>query len=131
MNVRNFGTPLKRLQQQQEKTQMYKHLLKLSIETIREKKIKGEMKLQAVCDAKFYYCKMLNEIKRSPLYADETSNWTLKQKMQTLVPESVSSIREMEQLAAQKNQKFFLQMDNEWGTEEKTQFINLRIHVIH
>lgn len=119
---------LERLQQQHSKTQMYKHLLKVSYEVIGRKQAKAEMKLQAVCDAKFYYCKMFNEIQRSPIYADETSMWTLKQKIQTLVPESVSSVHELERLKSLKNQKFIAQIDNVWGTEERTQFINFRIN---
>jgi hypothetical protein len=105
---------------------MYKHSLKLSAQTTGgRKQLNAEVRLTGACDAKFKYCKANVEVDRTAMYSDEDSDWKLTSKIQVLTPDSVNNAQQLAELE-QKNQKFVLQSECEWGSHQK-QSVNLRI----
>lgn len=113
---------------QQAMQQLYKHEIKVSAQTVGgRKQIKAEMKVQATCDAKLNHCKLTSEIERTPIYKDESNQWTWKSNIQILTPEVLSSVQELEQ-QSDKNKKLFCFIDTTWGSGSQ-QNINLRVQV--
>lgn len=104
----------------------YQHSLKLSAETRGgRKEVKAQLQVKTTCDAKFKYCKLFLDVQRTPMYQNENNDWTLKSKLQILMPDAVSNVQQLDQLQ-NKHQKFVWQSETEWGSDHK-QYINLRV----
>jgi hypothetical protein len=108
-------------------SKMYKHELTLSAHTTGgSKQFKARMSVEGACDAKFKYCKAQTTIQRSPMYSNENSDWNLEANMQTLTPDSVTSVKQLNELDSKRNRRFAAQADLKWGVDHQ-QKINLRI----
>lgn len=109
--------------------QMYKHQLKLTAQTEGgAKRFQAEAKIDGACDYRFKYCKAFVQADRTPMYEGEQSQWVLKSKIQTLMPERVSSVQQLQQgQDGKRQQKFVCQAECQWGTQERQQKLNVRI----
>jgi hypothetical protein len=110
---------------------MYKHQLKLTAQTEGSaKRFQAEAKVDGACDASFKYCKAFVQAERTPMYVEEQSQWVLKSKIQTLMPERVSSVQQLSSNGnpdQKRQQKFVCQTECQWGTSANKQFLNVRI----
>lgn len=106
---------------------MYKHSLKLSAETKGgRKQARASITTSASCDSKFKFCRMTVECERTPMFANEKSDWSARLESQILCPEPVSNVQQLQQSQDAKNRKLVIQGEAEWGSQHK-QTINFRI----
>jgi len=105
--------------------QQYKHALKLQVQTIGgPKEFKAQCEVAAHCDDKLQACQVKVDAQRSEMNSEQ-QKWTLKAQAQLVMPETVNSVEEIEQLS-QKNNKFACKAECQWGADQKQQ-INIRI----
>lgn len=105
--------------------QQFKHSLQLTAQTSGgAKEFKASCEVDAHCDDKLQACKVQVEASRTAMN-NEQQKWTLKAQAQLVMPETVSSVQEIDQLS-QKNNKFTCKADCQWGSDQKQQ-INIRI----
>ncbi|KHN77828.1 Vitellogenin-6 [Toxocara canis] len=84
---------------------------------------KAEVEIHTGCDEKVRYCRIDVEARRTPIFDDERRDWTLKAKLESLYPEVVRSLKELNE---KKHRLLNAQAECEWGSEQK-QHINLKI----
>lgn len=81
-----------------------------------EKTMWGQLLLNAGCKNDFRFCNFAANLKRVPLYETEDRDWEMNTKMQIVLPEMVSNIK---QLKEQKHRELQTTIEMRWGTRQE------------
>jgi len=99
-----------------EPRKMYKHGARLSMKTVGGRKEKFvQMEMEVSCDDRLKYCNGQLNIRRSPFF-EESTEWKMNLKAQTLYPEYVSDVEELTR-QDKKQKKFVAHIEAKWGSE--------------
>jgi len=106
----------------------YKHSLKIVLEAVGSRKNRAEVQLESVCDARLRACEATVQARQS--CQGEPKDWTLEAQVQTLYPDYVSDVNELQTESTSSNkqqQSFFCHAEAKWGAENSQQSIKLNI----
>ncbi|PIC18298.1 hypothetical protein B9Z55_024240 [Caenorhabditis nigoni] len=108
----SFSKMIKNIQ----KEQGYKSLITLKFEAPRDYQMRSE--LTTVCDKQVRMCQWTVEVNRSPIFAEEKKDWTLRSQLLAIRPEMPSSLR---QLREQPHREVQLSLTSTWGSQKKNE----------
>uniref|UniRef100_A0A1I7WJJ0 DUF1943 domain-containing protein n=1 Tax=Heterorhabditis bacteriophora TaxID=37862 RepID=A0A1I7WJJ0_HETBA len=103
-----------------ELSQGYNHRMTLKLEAIgSEIERYAQMELRTSCNRDIQYCKLVVDVRRSPL-DNENREWTFNSALQLVLPETPRTIKELKN---QKHREVQGLVGTKWGGEEKNEMI--------
>ncbi|ULT83218.1 hypothetical protein L3Y34_012452 [Caenorhabditis briggsae] len=108
----SFSKMVKNIQ----KEQGYKSFITLKFEAPRDYQMRSE--LTTVCDKQVRMCQWTVEVNRSPIFAEEKKDWTLRSQLLAIRPVMPSSLR---QLREQPHREVQLSLTSTWGSQKKNE----------
>lgn len=115
---------LKSYTQQYSVKDAYKHKMRVEVEADCGHKVhKVSAQLEGACDASLKHCKLF-------LDAERDRQWSMKTKIQTVLPEQMSERQNQddeEQHMSTKQSRMLIQIESEWGAERRSNQVNVRL----
>ncbi|PIC19233.1 hypothetical protein B9Z55_024854 [Caenorhabditis nigoni] len=108
----SFSKMIKNIQMEQG----YKSLITLKFEAPRDYQMRSE--LTTVCDKQVRMCQWTFEVNRSPIFAEEKKDWTLRSQLLAIRPEMPSSLRKLRE---QPHREVQLSLTSTWGSQKKNE----------